>query len=329
VNISSIIDIIDGELQNSPSISFIYNIKVNPNKILEGDLFLAKNSKEINEAIKNGAFAIVYDFEIEILDKEIAWIKVDSINNALKKLFRYKLSTLDLTVFYCDIPTFDLLNIYKSSNKDIRFISSKLENSIKIIENIKAVEILFCKDKELLKDIYPKYKNFNTNNYKIGNLIKHSLFETSFSFEDSFFSKLKISSLYINQFLDVYNYLNREIDLKKLIQFEHLKPIFIDKLINIIDFGKSNKFVLIQKNFELVQNELDFIETNYKYAKTICISSFYNEKINKEQIVLENLNKLKNFLINKDFNAIYIVGYDKSKIEEILNLSSIKKINLF
>ena len=63
MKISSIIDIIDGELLSSPSISFVYNIKVNSKKIVEGDLFITKNPNDIEEAIANGAFAIIYDFD--------------------------------------------------------------------------------------------------------------------------------------------------------------------------------------------------------------------------------------------------------------------------
>ena len=42
MQISSIIDIVDGRLLNHPSISFIYSIKTNPRKVREGDLFIVK-----------------------------------------------------------------------------------------------------------------------------------------------------------------------------------------------------------------------------------------------------------------------------------------------
>jgi len=66
VQISSILDIVDGSLLNSPSISFIYSIKTNSHKVKEGDLFIAKNTNEIELAIKNGAFAIIIDTNASI-----------------------------------------------------------------------------------------------------------------------------------------------------------------------------------------------------------------------------------------------------------------------
>ncbi len=329
MNISSIIDIIDGELQNSPSISFIYNIKTDAKKVIEGDLYLAKNLKDTQIAIKNGAFAIVHDFEVEILDNEIAWIKVKSLYESLVRLFRFKFSTFNLDVFYCDKVTFDLINIYKSLNKKIKMISFNLEDCVKIIENINEDEVFVCSSEELIKSIYPNYKSFANEAYKINNLIEHSLFETSFSYKENYFHKLKISSLYINQFLDVYNFFNLDLDFQKLMKTTHLKPIFVDKYLNIIEFGKSNKVIVCQENLELIINEIKYLEEKYRYGKTIFISPMYIENFGQQQIVLENIDDLKKVLKNEYFNVIYIMGYDKLKIEETLKLSFNETSELF
>ncbi|WP_419764778.1 MAG: peptidoglycan synthetase [Arcobacter sp.] len=329
MNISSVIDIIDGKLQNSPSVSFIYNIKTDAKKVIEGDLYLAKNIKDTQTAIKNGAFAIVHDFEIEVLDNEIAWIRVNSLEETLIKLFRFKFSTFNLEVYYCDKVTFDLINIYKALNKKIKMIFSNLESCVKIIENINEDEIFICSNEELIKSIYPNYKPFSKQTYKINNLIEHSLFETSFSYKEIFFHKLKLSSLYINQFLDVYNFFNLELDLQKLMKLNHFKPIFVDKYLNIIDFGRSNKVIICQKNLELILDEIKYLEEKYKYGKTIFITPLFIENFNQQQIILEDIGNLKKVLKNEYFNALYIIGYDKSKIEDTLKLSSNETSELF
>lgn len=329
MNISSIIDIIGGELQNSPSISFIYNIKTDSKKVIEGDLYLAKNEKDTQVAIKNGAFAIVHDFDIEILDNEIAWIRVNSFDETLIKLFRFKFSTFNLEVYHCDKVTFDLINLYKALNKKVKMISSNLESCVRIIENINEDEIFICSNEELVKKIYPNYKYFSKETYEINNLIEHSLFETSFSYKEMFFNKLKISSLYINQFLDVYNFFNLDLDVQKLMKLNHFKPIFVDKYLNIIDFGKSNKVIICQKNLELILNEIKYLEEKYKYGKTIFVSPMFIENFNQHQIVLENIEDLKKVLKKEYFNVLYIIGYDKSKIEDTLKLSSMESSELF
>lgn len=322
MKISSITDIVDGELQNSPSISFVYNIKTNPKRVIEGDLFIAKNQKDLVLAIEHGAFAILYDFNAPILDSEIAWIRVSSCHNALIKLFRFKLSSLDIKAYYCDHFSFELLSLYKSSLKTIKLISENLENSIKIIENIKENDVIFSTNRKLLKKIYPNNTDFNIDSHNLTNQISHSLFESSFSYKDHYFSRVKIPGLYINQFLDVYIFLSKNFELTKLKKMSNFKPLFLDKFINIIEYGKSDKFIVTQKNINLVNSEVEFIKKNYSYAKTIYITSSFLENFKEEQYVISNLKKLKNFLKNNKFNCAYLIGYDLQKVEKVLNNSS-------
>lgn len=322
MQISSITDIVDGELQNSPSISFVYNIKINPKRVIEGDVFIAKNPKDLNLAIRNGAFAIIYDFKSDILDDEIAWIKVESCSNSLVKLFRFKLSSLDIKAYFCDKFTYELLHIYKSHNKSIKFISENLENSIKIIENINTNDTIFCTSSALLDNIYPNNYDFNSNDYLTTNLTSHSLFESSFSYNDYYYSRLKISSLYSNQFLDVSNFLDDTLDLSKLKKISNFRPIFIDKFINIIDYGRSDKFIVTQKHRSLVNNEVKYLKENYKYAKTIYVTSEYLENFSEQQYVVSSLKRLKEFLKSHQFNCAYLIGYDFFKVEKALSKPS-------
>jgi ferrochelatase len=109
----------------------------------------------------------------------------------------------------------------------------------------------------------------------------------------------------------------------------HFKPIFVDKYLNVIDFGKSNKFIICQKNLELLLNEIKYLEKKYKYGKTIFISPIHIDGLEEEQIVLEDINDLKQTIKKEHFNAIYIMGYDKMKVEETLKLSINEDLELF
>ena len=314
MKISSILDIVDGSLLNSPSISFIYSIKTNVEKIKEGDLFIAKNNEEIVQAVKNGAFGIILEENHPIIDNEIAWIKVDNIDISIIKLIRFNLAVKNLKAYYCEKPTYDLLKIYSNYlDNNIKLIPTKLENLLKFVEDIENNNIIISSNKDIINKIYPNNYNFEElNNIEhVNNLIEHSLFETTFSYKDLYFSRLKISSLYISNFISVSIFINKEIDFLKLKSFFNIKPIFLDRNLNIVEFGKSDKFIICQKDLELVRKEINYIKNKYKYAKTLFVTktslNFLNED---EQIMIENLEELKPILRKLKFNGVYIIGFD-------------------
>ncbi len=326
MKISSIIDIVDGEKLNSPSISYIYSIKTEAKKIKQGDLFIAKNIEDIPKAIENGAFAILIDTNTSILDFEIAWIKVNNLQEALIKLIRFKLSHFDLNVFYCDTITFNYIQILKNSlNTQIKMIENCLDNFLLILEDIENENILIFEDKELMDKLYPKNQDIKVSKFKYENLVEHTIFESSFTYKELFFSKIRVPSLYINEFLTAYYFLEEEKELIKLKNSTLLKPIFVDRFLNQVEIGKSNKFILIQNNSTLLEKEITYLKKKYKYGKTIFITSKYINNFFAKQNIIEDINKLKEFLIQSEFNAAYIIGYTN---EEILNILDTKQTQL-
>lgn len=316
MQISSLNDIIQGEFLNSPAITSVYNIKSRAKKVTEGDLFFALCPEDIPTALKNGAFAIVVENDHEVLDNEVAWIKVDDLNKAIVRYIRYVLSQFELQAYYCNHITYEMLKLFKTSHHNhIKFISNNVSHNIKLLNTLENQDTIFCMDQTLLDAIYPKNENFNDTNFVINNLIEHSLFETSFSYLNDFFSKLRISSLYLNEFLKVYYFFNKSVDLNRLKRFELFKPIFIDKYFNMTEYGRSDKFILVQEDESQLYKEMYYIKEKYKYAKTILISK---EKIAIDGItnfVVQELEEIYKTLQYNSFNAVYIVGFNKKHVE--------------
>lgn len=318
MKISSIIDIIDGEELNSPSISFIYSFKTKASKIKEGDLFFAKNKDDIKLAIDNGAFAIVVDTNIIITDYEIAWIKVDNLDEAMIKLIRFRLSNYDLNVYYCDYITFEYIKTIKNSHQtNIKLIDNNLDESLKLLSEIDNNYILVFSDKKLMNKLYPKNSSLKLGDLDIKNIVEHTIFETSFTFNDIYFSKIRIPRLYLDNFILAYNFLNdKEIDLSKIKNSSFLKPIFVDKHLHQLEYGKSNKFIIVQENLDLIENEINYLKSNYKYAKTLYITSKYINNFFAKQHIIEDVLEIKDFLKTQEFNAAYIIGHNYDKLQE-------------
>lgn len=325
MKISSIVDIVDGELLNSPSISFINNISSDANKVKTSDMFIAKNIEDLKIALQNGAYAVIFEKDFEVIDNEIAFIKVKNLELALLKIVRYKLSTLKIKSYFCTDETFDMLKLYQNNHtKPIFLISKNIEKTFKFIDDIKDGDILISKNKKLLESIYPDSKEFEKklDENSIKNLIKHSLFELSFSYKDIYFSKLRLSKIYLNSFLNIYDFFKGNIDISKLKLYSNFKAIFIDKDFQPIESGKSDSFIICQTNKNLIPIEIAYLKNEFKYAKTIFVSkykiSFLDEK---EQIIINNIEDLKNILKNLKFNCVYLIGFTNQESFEFLQNS--------
>ena len=325
MKISSIVDIVDGELLNSPSISFINNISSDANKVKTSDMFIAKNIEDLKIALQNGAYAVIFEKDFEVIDNEIAFIKVKNLELALLKIVRYKLSTLKIKSYFCTDETFDMLKLYQNNHtKPIFLISKNIEKAFKFIDDIKDGDILISKNKKLLESIYPDIKEFEKklDENSIKNLIKHSLFELSFSYKDIYFSKLRLSKIYLNSFLNIYDFFKGNIDISKLKLYSNFKAIFIDKNFEPIESGKSDSFIICQTNKNLISIEIAYLKNEFKYAKTIFVSnykiSFLDEK---EQIIINNIEDLKNILKNLKFNCVYLIGFTNQESFEFLQNS--------
>ena len=325
MKISSIVDIVDGELLNSPSISFINNISSDANKVKTSDMFIAKNIEDLKIALQNGAYAVIFEKDFEVIDNEIAFIKVKNLELALLKIVRYKLSTLKIKSYFCTDETFDMLKLYQNNHtKPIFLISKNIEKVFKFIDDIKDGDILISKNKKLLEDIYPNSKKFEKkiDQKNIKNLIKHSLFELSFSYKDIYFSKLRLSKIYLNSFLNIYDFFKGNIDISKLKLYSNFKAIFIDKDFQPIESGKSDSFIICQTNKNLIPIEITYLKNEFRYAKTIFVSkykiSFLDEK---EQIIINNIEDLKNILKNLKFNCVYLIGFTNQESFEFLQNS--------
>ncbi|WP_141051169.1 peptidoglycan synthetase [Aliarcobacter cryaerophilus] len=325
MKISSIVDIVDGELLNSPSISFINNISSYANKVKTSDMFIAKNIEDLKIALQNGAYAVIFEKDFEVIDNEIAFIKVKNLELALLKIVRYKLSTLKIKSYFCTDETFDMLKLYQNNHtKPIFLISKNIEKAFKFIDDIKDSDILISKNKKLLESIYPDSKEFEKklDENSIKNLIKHSLFELSFSYKDIYFSKLRLSKIYLNSFLNIYDFFKGNIDISKLKLYSNFKAIFIDKDFQPIESGKSDSFIICQTNKNLIPIEIAYLKNEFRYAKTIFVSkykiSFLDEK---EQIIINNIEDLKNILKNLKFNCVYLIGFTNQESFEFLQNS--------
>src|SRR5690606_20162090 len=173
-------------------------------------------------------------------------------------------------------------------------------------------------NERVLNTIFSQFNIFekDIDKLSIKNLTIHSLFELSFSYKSRYFSRVKIAALYIKSLINCLEFFKDiDLDLSKLSNFKNLKALFLDKNLKVIEFGKSDTFLISQDDISLVEYEIKFIKEYYKYAKTIYIT---NKKLDfldeKDQIIIKSIDELKSVLNKNIFNCAYIVGFRDSDI---------------
>jgi len=274
MRIEDVVNIADGELVNAGYISDILFFEEELEKVRRETLFVSNDIEKIREAIKKGAYAILHSKKLRIIDEEIAWIRVESLEDSFLKLLKYKL--LSNKLFVTDKIT---LEIIKSINKDkkvivldkIDFNFLNGDNLIYVTSSDKIAQIAINKikiEKELKIEI-----------------IQHSTFLLDFIFKNHKYS-LIFPFLYCNNLEKALSFFeNLELNyLLKELKLSRLVPQFINSRYEKVEFGKSQIVVVegIKKDNYFI-DELNYLFQNLKYANVKFfdnsnIDSFYNEK---------------------------------------------------
>ena len=274
MRIDDILNIIDAELVNAGFISEISGFADSLKDVKDEYLFISDNEEEIQEAIKKGAYAILSTEYHNIIDNEIAWLRVDDINEAIFKLLKYKF--LNKSLYFCNKITLEIL---KSITKDNVGIIDKID-----LKYLNEYKYYVTSNEELSQsaiNLVPLIKKEKIE------LIDASLFVSKFVYDDKKY-ELVFPSLYLDELAIALKFLN-ENNLKyklKSLKIDRFYPQFINKKYQKIKFGKSDKVVVIGiKNDEFLTRDLNFIFEKVKYANVKFydkknIASFYKDEYN-------------------------------------------------
>ena len=308
MQISSLTDIVEGKLQNNPAISFITQVHTKLSKVNEGDAFFATNIEDIPKAIEKGAFAIIYQNPTKIIDNEIAWIQVDTIEKSITNVLRYKLLEFNNGYIFSNRLFLYFLKIFKSKDlNNVLILDDDLNKNFELLYGINENKLIFSTNSKFLHNISSEVLTLEDKRFELKNLTIHSLFETTFSYKERFFDRLKIPRVYVDYLLQVLELFEYKLDLKKLSYFNLFKPVFINKSNQIAPFGQTNRFILANSDYEVYTKEIEYLTQNYSYADIIV----------KDGANLKDI-EIMNIIENGNFNALYFKNFEIDHIIEIL-----------
>jgi len=310
-------------LVNEPCVNSFENIVFEATKVKRGDLFFAYND-DIDLAVKNGAYGIIFDKPTQISDSEISWIKSDNLDDTLKKLLRFKMIEKEVIVYECNEIILKLaLQVITQTN--FLVINGDMKSIYKSMNNMdQYTTLLFC-PALTNKDIFANAKILPNTAIQTIEIMEQTLFETSFIYDNYYYERQLISPFfipYLEELLYLYKSLKINFRLKKFVPINHFEPVFTNKKFEIKNFGASDKVLIFESNTDLIESEMTFLQNRASWANIIFIlpqSSTCRDDKNVFRYMKES--QIIEILKINSFNFAFIVGVDKSILDKpIVNL---------
>lgn len=316
----NVLALTNGLLVNDPFVSNFTNIISDAKAIKRGDLFIAFEKDNIKIAIENGAYGIIYDKPSKILDDEIAWIKVDDVSDALKRLLRFRLVDKELSVYKTDEVTIKLAFQIMIDPK-LMIVAGDIQNIFKMLWNIENQSIILFSPQLCDEAIFTNVNIFPSLNQVKLFIKEHTLFETTFIYKDKLYERQMISPLFIKNLENLIAFLelnNIDFRLRKFTQLDNFEAIFLNNKFQIKEFGSTERVAILENNSNLFSQEVAFLQKNTTWAKSIVLIP---EDFNTIDISCDNLFRYKStkgifsLLKKYSFNFALIFGRDKSIFE--------------
>lgn len=332
MRLENILALTKGTLVWDPSVTIFENVVFEPSKVKRGSLFIAYSPEDIPEALLNGAYGVMFDKPTQMGDTEIAWIKVDNLDNALKKLLRFYLLEKELQVYACDPITLHLSTMISTPTNFCNVEGSMREVWEKLWPLEKRSIVLFS-PALTDQDIFIEHSQLIRAQENTITIIEQTLFETSFIHNDTFFERQMLSPFfipYLEHLLFFYTFLRIPFQIRGFSKMGHFIPVFTNSRLEVKEFGSSDRVIIFEPLLELIDEQIDFLDEQASWAKIICLlpdSMRSSLTIGVDNIFFYRYpEEVISFLQSKDFHFALVAGVDKNILRP--SRSSMKQLEL-
>lgn len=273
MNLANLTALVEGNLTNTPSITSFEDVSFEASKVRRGDLYVALKHEEIEEAVLNGAYGILFEKPTQITDQEIAWIKVKSIDHALLRLLRFHIMEKSPQAFYCDQISLKLASQITTSN-NLLVLDKNLEKHIQELWQLEEDQYLLFSSENIDTKLFVDAKPISAVPHSEMNIVEQTLFETSFIYDDTYYERQLLSPFFIPYLESVLYFFKQhriKYQLRSFHPIEHFQPVFTNVHLQVKEFGKSDNVLIFESDFELVKAQINFLETQANWAKIIYL----------------------------------------------------------
>jgi ferrochelatase len=321
MTIENLINIIDAKLINSPQVKKIESATMFPSKVEMGDLFFATDLDSVDRAIENGAYAIVFEGDIEIKDSEIAYLKVDSIKEASSRLLRYVLTKKEAKIYHFKRVELNLLKQISTKKSHLyAVLPQNFQKSFELILN-SHYDIFITDNLEYAKKLTSNYLTLKEeiNGY----LISDSLLKSSFKLDNFIYQNIQLPPIFFKNLKRVSHFLksfNQEFDIRKIRYSSFFKPYFIDNKLNILN--SSQKVIIFVEELETIELAIKYLKENSRWTKSIAITPPKVELKSIRPFWVDSVDSAKEVLKRESFNYAFCYQIEQERLfEKITNLN--------
>ena len=319
MKIEDILNLTEGTLSNTPKVQAIESATVYYSKVEHGDLFFSSNQEEIDKAIENGAYAIVYDDEnIVRKDEEIAWIKVSDIQLAAFKLIRYVIIKKEAQFFLLSEHELTFLKMILLHKNNISFVSNDWRKAFEQILNSDG-SLFVGTDKELMKLIKPDVAKLERE--VEGYPVSDTLFRTTFKVGGFVYQEKELIPFHLEYLLRAIDFCDKEglpYSVDRIKYTKHFMPVFIDLKLKSTRPSNSDRVAIFTDSLSDIAKAREYVMRSNMWVKSIVLTPpktkvpgiDHPHWFNNEEEVRELLKSIH-------FNYAFIYNADKSILNTI------------
>jgi ferrochelatase len=276
MRIETLKSLIGASVLNTPSVGAIENIAFDAKKVKRGDLFFAYDYESIALALANGAYAIIVDRICPVTDKEVAWLRVDSLKDATIKLLRYHLEFHPKKIFLLGTYEYEILKATLISQKTV-FLQNDLVSLFLLFNKEDAVFV--TNDKTFLQMFTKTFETVVFEKNDRYTLLASTLFQCDFIYESVYYKQIRLAPIFLANIVNAIDFATTrdfEINLNKLEFCDFFYPQFFNAKMMQTEFGKGSKVLIFTQE---AKETLCFVRKRLPHLK-----SLYYEQTDAERL---------------------------------------------
>ena len=313
MTIEDILNLTEGTLRNQPAVQAIEGATTFPSKIDQGDLFFAVNPEDIPTALSNGAYAIVHEGEVPITDDEVAWIGVESVQNAAFRLLRYVLLKKEAEFVYLQPHEISFVRQILTHRGNITFLSDAWHKAFEQVLNGEGY-LFVSSDEALLTDIKPDFGCLETE--ANGYAVSDTLFRSTFRVGKYVYQDREIAPFHLPYLLRAIAFCDAHAlpyAIDKVHYTRHFLPVFVNGKFEVVPKGSSDRVLIFTDNVEDIVRAREYVRYQATWVKSIVLTPPKTKVENVEHPHwFETPEKAHAILQNVHFNYAFVYSLDKT-----------------